>query len=123
MAADELDPVETEVGVEVRYSWGRMEWLAGLELRNATTISVARMFMLPRAVSEAHRHPNCEEAILVARGRVEIQVGDRRSTRVAGDCVVVAPGAVHRLENLGSEDAELTLMYGSGRREYESESD
>ena len=101
------------------YPWGRMEWLAGSELQSASTISVAKMYVLPGSESERHRHPNCEEAILVAKGSVEIQLGAVSTTHFAGECVVVPAGISHGLKNVGEDEAELVLMYGAGERIYE----
>ena len=101
------------------YPWGRMEWLAGSELQNASSISVAKMFVLPGEESEQHRHSNCEEAIVVLRGSVLVHRAERSSVHSAGDCIVVPTGISHRLKNVGEVEAELILSYGAGERRYE----
>lgn len=78
------------------------------------------MHLLPGMTSEAHRHGNCEEAILVVRGKVELHQGEEMAILSAGSCVVVPPGACHALSNIGESEAELTLMYGAGERLYET---
>jgi len=96
-----------------------MEWLAGSEMQNASTLSVARMFVLPGAESERHRHSNCEEAILVVAGSAEFELGADSSRHLPGECTVVPAGTAHRVRNVGDAELELLLMYGAGEREYE----
>ncbi len=105
--------------LEETYPWGKMEWLSGSEIGNASSISVARMFVLPGAQSESHRHSNCEEAIVVVKGEVEVQRDAQSSRHSSGECVVVPAGAAHRLRNIGETEAEVMLMYGAGKRKYE----
>jgi quercetin dioxygenase-like cupin family protein len=96
-----------------------MEWLAGLGTGNATAVSIARMVLQPGMTSERHRHPNCEEAILVEQGQVVVHIDGVTSTHSAGDCVVVPPDCPHHLQNDGSTDVQLLLVYGAGQRVYE----
>ena len=105
--------------VQQSYQWGRMEWLAGSEVANAENLSVARMQMLPGGEGERHRHPNCEEAIVVIRGSVEIRIGEKSFRRSAGECVVVPAGSVHSVTNVGNDEVELILTYSAGDRVYE----
>jgi quercetin dioxygenase-like cupin family protein len=93
--------------------------LAGLEIGNAAAVSMARMVLNPQMASERHRHPNCEEAILVEGGEVVIDIDGATSTHTAGECVVVRAGCAHHLQNDGPTEARLLLVYGAGQRVYE----
>lgn len=99
--------------------WGSMVWLAGSEVGNAKDISVARMQMLPGGEAPGHRHPNCEEVIVVVRGSVEIRVVGEVFRRASGQCAVVPEGAAHSVANIGPDEAELILTYSTGARVYE----
>jgi quercetin dioxygenase-like cupin family protein len=102
------------------YPWGEMEWLAGVDVGNATSVSVATMLVRPGEVSERHRHPNCDEAILVQRGQLLLELNGTTLRYDAGQCVVVPAGSAHRVQNVGSEDLFLVLSYGAGQRVYEA---
>lgn len=99
------------------HDWGRMEWLADAEL-GARSVSVARMILAPGAAGQRHRHDNCEEAILVLSGSVELELDAQRRQLSAGECVVAPVGVAHALSNVGDTEAELVLFYGSGARMY-----
>lgn len=101
------------------YPWGSMVWLAGSEVGNAQNVSVARMQMLPGGEAPRHRHPNCEEVIVVVRGCVEIRVAGESFRRAPGQCAVVPEGATHSVANVGHDEAELILTYSAGARLYE----
>lgn len=101
------------------YHWGSMVWLAGAGVGNAQKVSVARMQMLPGGEAPGHRHPNCEEVIVVVRGSVEVRVAGESFRPPSGECVVVPEGAVHSVANVGQDEAELILTYSAGARQYE----
>jgi mannose-6-phosphate isomerase-like protein (cupin superfamily) len=105
---------------KVAYPWGEMEWLAAAELGNAASLSVARMWIRPGGLSERHRHPNCDEAIFVQKGRLTIDIDGIQSQHEGGDCVVVRNGATHQIKNGGSVVLQLLLCYGAGQRVYEA---
>ena len=52
-------------------------------------------------VAAAHVHPSQEERFSVLAGRVGFKVGRERIVAVAGDTVIVPPGAPHRFWNAG----------------------
>jgi mannose-6-phosphate isomerase-like protein (cupin superfamily) len=51
----------------------------------------------------AHRHHHSEEIYLFTAGSGTMRLGDERFEVAAGDCVLIAPGRPHKLENDGQE--------------------
>ena len=103
------------------FDWGSMHWLASEALGNSSALSVARMVLHPGQSNDAHRHPNCEEALYLLRGAVEHRVGDVRLTQAMGTVVVIPQGMQHATTNVGAEPAELLVSYSSGARDYRPE--
>lgn len=58
--------------------------------------------------TQAHLHRTSEELYLFTSGVGRIRVGAEEREIRAGDCVVLAPGTVHKLWNTG--DAPLVLL-------------
>lgn len=97
-----------------------MDWLADSEIGSSETVSVARMRVTAGGVTERHRHPNCDEVVLVLEGKAEFEVGGIHSELKVGDCRVIPAGRTHLVRNAGMQDLLLVLSYGSGKRIYES---
>jgi quercetin dioxygenase-like cupin family protein len=96
-----------------------MQWLMEDAIDARAGLSLARMTVAPGWTSPAHRHPDCSEAVHVLAGRVEQRRGDDWVTLIAGETLLIPPGAVHQTRNLGSEVAVLMVAYSSGARIYE----
>jgi mannose-6-phosphate isomerase-like protein (cupin superfamily) len=58
----------------------------------------------------AHAHADMAEVFLVEAGRGEMTVDGRAIPLEPGDCVVVEPGEVHAVVNVGSEELVLTYF-------------
>jgi len=101
--------------------WGSLEWVAGEELGNAEGITVGRVIIRKGQHNPRHSHPNCEEALLLLRGRLDHTYGDERVVLEPGDTIVIAPGVAHNAVSVGEEDAEMIVAYSSGRREFRQE--
>ena len=101
------------------FPWGHMEWLASSEIGNTTTLSVARMRVRPQGISERHRHPNCDEVVVVQKGVLSLDLDGTTTRYAAGGFVVVPAGCAHRIENGESDELLLLLSYGAGTRIYE----
>src|SRR5262245_4671740 len=54
-----------------------------------------------------HYHVVAEELYYFTRGRGRLRVGDEERDVRAGECVVIPPGAVHKLTNTGDEPMTL----------------
>ena len=52
-----------------------MEWLMEDAIRPGAGLSLARMSVDPGVTGDAHRHPNCSEAVHLISGEVEQRAG------------------------------------------------
>jgi mannose-6-phosphate isomerase-like protein (cupin superfamily) len=102
-----------------KHPWGEMDWLANSELGSSESVSVARMRVAPEGITERHRHPNCDEVVLVLEGKGELELDGKSFNLAPGDCRVVPAGRSHLVRNVGSQELLLVLSYGSGQRIYE----
>lgn len=81
--------------------------LAGIPAGNSVNQSLAQATVPPGASTEAHYHRASEEIYLFTAGAGRMRLGDEEAAVRAGDCVVIAPGAPHRLVNDGDEPLVL----------------
>lgn len=96
-----------------------MAWLMEDAIEQGAGLSLARMTVDPGATSQAHRHPNCTEAIHVLSGRVEQRRGAQWVELASGDTILIPAGAIHQTRNLAHETAVLMIAYSSGSRVYQ----
>jgi mannose-6-phosphate isomerase-like protein (cupin superfamily) len=81
--------------------------LAGIPSGNASNQSLAEAVVPPGGATVAHYHRRAEEIYLFTAGSGRMRLGgDERPVR-AGDCVVIAPGAPHKLWADGTEPLVL----------------
>jgi len=59
--------------------WGELQWFASRALGNSTTMTVGRAIIRPGQANPVHRHPNCDEILLVRSGHIMHKIGDRKS--------------------------------------------
>ena len=71
---------------------------------DAKNQSLAQATLAPGAKTQPHFHPHSEEIYFVLRGRAEFSLDGDVSTLMAGDAVVIPPGAPHQICNIGDED-------------------
>jgi uncharacterized RmlC-like cupin family protein len=95
--------------------------VGGAEISQATT-GATRIYMglfrVPAgAQSRPHYHANCESAVYMLSGRLEVRWGDHLEQTVtigAGDMVFVPPRETHLLRNLSdTEPAEYVVSRDS----------
>jgi len=97
-----------------------MQWLMEDAIDPQAGLSLARMTVAPGVTSEAHRHPDCSEAVHLLSGTVEQRRGETWVPMQAGETVLIPPGALHQTRNTGSETAVMMVAYSSGARVYET---
>ena len=97
----------------------RMEWLIDDSLVESAGVSVARMTLAEGMLSEAHRHPNCNEVIHLIDGRIEQRVEAQRYAMAPGDTCFVPRGSLHQSLNLGPGEAVMIVTYSEGQRVYD----
>ncbi len=97
-----------------------MQWLMEDAITPDAGLSLARMTVAPGVTSEAHRHPDCSEAVHLLEGRVEQRRGDDWVPLAAGETLLIPVGAIHQTRNSGAQTAVLVVAYSSGARIYET---
>ena len=81
--------------------------LAGPSWTRARAQSLAEATVDPGAETAEHYHPRSEELYLFISGTGRMRLGSEEAGVVAGDCVVIPPGATHKLWNTGAEPLVL----------------
>lgn len=71
--------------------------LAGIPTGNAANQSLAEAVVPPGKQTIAHFHRVSEEIYLFTGGSGRMRLGDEERVVRAGDCVVIPPGASHKL--------------------------
>jgi hypothetical protein len=61
------------------------------------------------------------EVICLIQGQVRVHAGDETQPLQGGDSLSIPAGLVHQIENVGSNNAEMTISYSTGDREYAAE--
>ena len=97
---DEARPFTTLDGSTIRE-------VAGPASLPSSNQSLAEATVDPGRETQAHYHRTSEELYLFTSGMGRIRVGDEEREVRAGDCVVIAPGAEHKLWNTGSVELKL----------------
>jgi mannose-6-phosphate isomerase-like protein (cupin superfamily) len=97
---DAVEPFTTKDGSEIRE-------LAGLVALPAAQQSLAEATVVVGGATTEHLHPTTEELYFITAGTGRMRVdGEERDVRV-GDCIVIPPGAAHKLFNTGQEPLKL----------------
>ena len=81
--------------------------LAGVPTGNAANQSLAEATVPPGGETAEHYHRTSEEIYLFLSGMGTMELDGDSATVRAGDGVVIAPGAVHKLRNPGTEPLVL----------------
>lgn len=80
-----------------------------LQAESETSLDrMAEAVLPPGKGSLPHYHPEVEEAYYLLWGEAEMEVDGQVETVEAGDVVVIPPGTVHHIRNLG--DKEVILL-------------
>jgi mannose-6-phosphate isomerase-like protein (cupin superfamily) len=93
---DDIEPFITKDGSEIR------EW-AGRAAAPAVNQSLAEATLAPGGATTEHFHRQSEELYLVTAGSGRLRVDGEECEIATGDCVVIPPGARHKLWNTGDE--------------------
>lgn len=97
---DDVDAFITLDGSEIRELAGRVSLPAAKQSLAEATVPVG-------GATTEHYHRVTEELYFFTAGRGRLRVdGEERDVR-PGDCVVLPPGAVHKLWNTGEEPLRL----------------
>lgn len=99
-------------------SWGSLTWLANRSIGNSNSMTVGRVVIKKGESNPRHTHSNCEEILYLLTGKLEHTVGDEIVTLEAGDTLVIETGVFHNAVNIGTEDADMIVIYSSGDRDF-----
>jgi mannose-6-phosphate isomerase-like protein (cupin superfamily) len=81
--------------------------LAGVPSGNSANQSLAQATVPAGATTQAHYHRASEEIYLFTAGAGRMLLAGEEAAVRAGDCVVIPPGAEHRLVNDGADPLVL----------------
>lgn len=95
---------------------GSIQQISCRDLPILKRISIKRLVLAPGAIREPHWHANADELTYCLKGNLLVSLledGDQFSSfRISDGQMFHAPsGAIHRIENLGEEEAELILAF------------
>lgn len=82
-------------------------WGAFYILDEAEGYKVKRLRVIPQGQLSLQSHRRRAEHWVVVTGAPTVTIGDERRVMARGESVDVPLGAVHRIENFGTTDAEL----------------
>jgi quercetin dioxygenase-like cupin family protein len=101
--------VAVEGGLREEEGWVNMRVQFLIDERSAGTsqLVVGRTVLPPGARHERHRHPNCDEFLIVLMGHGEIYVDEGREPAGEGDVVFTPAGHWHGFDNTSEEHAVL----------------
>ena len=104
------------------YPGGTNRLVSQREFPISTTMTGAHMRLKPGAIRELHWHPNADEWQYYLSGRASMSVfGSHGRVRTdqfgAGDVGYVPQGYGHYIENIGTEDLDVVVVFNNGTYE------
>jgi quercetin dioxygenase-like cupin family protein len=107
-----IEAVPLEQGLREDEGWidMKVQFLIDERSAGARSLVVGRTVLPPGARHERHRHPNCNEFLVVMSGSGEIYTDEGREPSKAGDVVYTPAGHWHGFDNTGDED--VLLIWG-----------
>jgi quercetin dioxygenase-like cupin family protein len=107
-----IHEVALEQGLGEDEGWVDMQVQFLIDERTAGSraLVVGRTVLPPGARHERHRHPNCNEFLVVMTGRGEVYTDTGTDPSQAGDVVFTPAGHWHGFNN--TSDEEVLLIWG-----------
>jgi mannose-6-phosphate isomerase-like protein (cupin superfamily) len=85
--------------------------LLGSDFAEKTEIhSVAHILISPQKSSRLHIHPVAEESYYILSGKAQIHVGEEQAEVSPGQVILIPPGKVHQIKNVGEEPLEFLAI-------------
>ena len=103
--------IATEI-VPDKAVWGSSRWMSHPPSTGARQLTVLDATVVPGQAHSFHKHPDQEEVMYVAAGKVEQWVDREKRILGAGDAAFIPAGMVHATFNVGQEDARLLVIFG-----------
>jgi quercetin dioxygenase-like cupin family protein len=88
----------------------RVQFLIDERTAGSSGLVVGRTVLQPGARHERHRHPNCNEFLVVMSGCGEVYTDDGTERSEAGDVIFTPAGHWHGFNNTSDED--VLLIWG-----------
>jgi quercetin dioxygenase-like cupin family protein len=88
----------------------RVQFLIDERSAGTSELVLGRTVLPPGARHERHRHPDCDEFLIVMQGRGEIYTDDGREPAAEGDVIFTPAGHWHGFDNTSGED--VLLIWG-----------
>ncbi len=107
-----VERVPLEAGLRREEGWVDMQvqFLIDERLAGTDQLVVGRTVLPPGARHERHRHPNCDEFLVVMSGRGQIYTNEGEEPAQAGDVIFTPAGNWHGFDN--TSDEEVLLIWG-----------
>lgn len=102
----------------VRHPWGRLNFVSDLATTKVDGVTVGTATIEAGSENPLHIHGNCAEIILLLAGAVEHVVGEETLRLEAGDVLIVPAGTPHQARSVGTQAAEMVIVYNSGERDF-----
>ena len=112
--------VKTDETEKKAFDWGTTAWCINRQAGNSETLTFGKVVIKAGQANAKHRHGNCDEILYLLSGELDHYADDMGSARMSpGDAIVIATGVAHYAKCLGTEDAEMIVIYSSPEREIE----
>lgn len=115
--------IKPDRGERLQFEWGTIRWVVSQSLGNSERMTVGLVTIRAGQANSVHRHPNCEEALHLLRGRLEHGVDGETFAMEAGDTITIPQGAWHNARSVGDEDAMMLVCYSSADRQTQMRED
>ena len=102
-----------------KHDWGELTWLTNSALVPGATMSLGTSLIKPGRSNPEHRHPNCDEVLVVTSGRCINRIGDETVELGPGESVVIPRGMPHQATAIGDEPMTCVIAYDSPDRQFE----
>ena len=101
-----------------KHEWGELTWLVNSALTPGAKMTLGTCLIQPGKSNPLHRHPNCEEVLVVTSGRCIKRIGDETVELGAGESVVIPQGMPHQATVTGDEPMTCVIAYNSPDRQF-----
>jgi quercetin dioxygenase-like cupin family protein len=103
-------PLERDLREDEGWVDMRVQFLIDEASTGSSELVVGRTVLPPGARHERHRHPNCDEFLVVLAGRGEVYTDDGREPADEGDVIFTPAGHWHGFDNTSGDD--VLLLWG-----------
>ena len=85
-------------------------------LGNSETMTVGRCILEAGQANNRHFHPDCDEVLEVLTGSIVHTWDHQEVAMESGDTISIPAGVKHNARNVGSETAELLIVFSTAHR-------